>query len=78
MLHYTEILQKYKKKHPDLKFPQLTQIIADKHNTRSPDLNNISLQVTFFKFRKYAFHVILYISFSIAYSFPKNVCFYIT
>jgi len=37
MLFYTEQLQKYKKKHPDLKLPQLTQIIAEKYNKLSPD-----------------------------------------
>ncbi|KAE9530625.1 hypothetical protein AGLY_011087 [Aphis glycines] len=37
MLYYTEILQKYKKKHPDLKLPQLTQIIAEKYKKLSPD-----------------------------------------
>uniref|UniRef100_A0A2H8TF12 Nucleolar transcription factor 1 n=1 Tax=Melanaphis sacchari TaxID=742174 RepID=A0A2H8TF12_9HEMI len=37
MLFYTELLQKYKKKHPDLKLPQLTQIIAEKYNKLSPD-----------------------------------------
>lgn len=37
MLYYTEILQKCKKKHPDLKLPQLTQIIAEKYKKLSPD-----------------------------------------
>lgn len=37
MLFYTELLQKYKKKHPDLKLPQLTQIIAEKYNKLSPE-----------------------------------------
>lgn len=37
MLYYTEILQKCKKKHPDLKLPQLTQIIAEKYKKLSAD-----------------------------------------
>lgn len=37
MLYYMDILQKYKKKHPNLKLPQLTQIIAEKYNNLSPD-----------------------------------------
>jgi len=43
MLYYTELLQKYKKKHPDLKLPQLTQIIAEKYNKLSPDKKQIFL-----------------------------------
>ncbi|CAI6344621.1 unnamed protein product [Macrosiphum euphorbiae] len=43
MLFYTEQLQKYKKKHPDLKLPQLTQIIAEKYNKLSPDKKQIFL-----------------------------------
>lgn len=37
MLYYTEILQKYRKKHPNMKLPQLTQIIAEKYKTLSPE-----------------------------------------
>jgi len=43
MIYYTELLQKYKKKHPDLKLPQLTQIIAEKYNKLSPDKKQIFL-----------------------------------
>lgn len=41
MLYYTEILQKYKKKHPELKLPQLTQIIAEKYKTLSPEKKQV-------------------------------------
>ncbi|VVC33916.1 High mobility group box domain [Cinara cedri] len=37
MLFYMDILQKCKKKHPSLKLPQLTQIIAEKYNKLSPE-----------------------------------------
>lgn len=37
MLYYTEILHKYKKKHPNLKLPQLTQLIAEKYKGLSPE-----------------------------------------
>lgn len=37
MLYYTETLQKYKQKHPNLKLPQLTQLIADKYKKLSPE-----------------------------------------
>jgi len=37
MLYYTEILQKYKQKYPNLKLPQLTQIIAEKYKKLSPE-----------------------------------------
>lgn len=37
MLYYTEILHKYKKKHPNLKLPQLTQLIAEKYKSLSPE-----------------------------------------
>ncbi|KAL4119913.1 hypothetical protein QTP88_012668 [Uroleucon formosanum] len=37
MLFYTDLLQKYRKKHPDLKLPQLTQIIAEKYHKLSPE-----------------------------------------
>ncbi|XP_050542870.1 nucleolar transcription factor 1-A-like [Daktulosphaira vitifoliae] len=37
MLFYTDYFHKYKKKNPDMKLPQLTQIIADKYKCLSPE-----------------------------------------
>jgi len=41
MLYYTEILQKYKQKYPELKLPQLTQVIAEKYKKLSPEKKQV-------------------------------------
>ncbi|XP_025418882.1 nucleolar transcription factor 1-B-like [Sipha flava] len=37
MIYYMDILQKTKKKHPDLKMTELTQVIAEKYKNLSPE-----------------------------------------